>query len=186
MALAYAILRDGCPGVVGVDGGVIDLQDIGLDWDITSRILEPPVLEGPEQHLLARIRSEQAQLPWERLEPVIRRSFRVGADGILRRRTPVTDHMKIVRHMWEARVVQAYDRMRCPAMCVLAEGYVTDEKVAAVVMAKQECARRLSQRHPWVRIEWLESVHDIPVLHPGELVYLVRSFVDSATPPPPG
>ncbi len=185
VAIAHAALRDGCPGIVGVDGGVVDLQDIGLPWDLCEQILRPPDLEGLEETLISRIRSEQSALPWDTLEPIVRRSFRVGPDGIMRRRTPVADHMAIIRLMWEARVGEAYDRIRCPAMCVLAHGYITDERVAAGVAAKQECARRLSERHPEVRIEWVESTHDVPVHKPGELVHLLRSFLDPLSPRTP-
>ncbi|HVL82294.1 MAG TPA: alpha/beta fold hydrolase [Actinomycetota bacterium] len=183
VALGHAISREGCPGIVCVDGGVIDLQDLGLTWELTEQIFRPPHLEGPPELLTARIRSEQSMLPWNLLAPVVERSFVVGEDGIMRRRTSVEDHMAIVRQMWEARVVAAYDRVRCPVMCVLAQGYVNDEKTAAVVAAKQECARRLGQRHPWVRIEWLESLHDVQVMTPGELVYLIRSFTQSPSLP---
>ncbi len=43
--------------------------------------------------------------------------------------------------------------------------------------AKEECARSLLEAYPDVRIEWLESVHDIPIHRPRELARLLRSFV---------
>lgn len=181
VAMAYAAQTPDCPGIVCVDGGVVDLQDIGMTWELTEQILKPPRLEGPPDKLLERIRTRHSVLPWELMEAVTRRSFVTGEDGIMRRRTPVDEHMAIVRTLWEGRVAPTLARTRCRILFVLAEGYVSDERAAAAIAAKREGVRRLAG-DPNVEVAWLESVHDIPLLHPRELSDLVIGFLGRNQP----
>lgn len=176
VALQYAAIRP-VRGVVCVDGGVLDLQGFGMSWDHTESMLTPPELEGPPEELFERIRREQGPIPWDRLEPVARRSFPVGPDGIARRRLPIQRHMRIVRHLWEQRPAELYARVTAPVLAVLAGGRPElDERERGFVEVKREGARRLLERYPHLRIEWLPSVHDVPLLHPDELAELVEAF----------
>jgi pimeloyl-ACP methyl ester carboxylesterase len=177
-ALAYATGGGPCAGVVCVDGGVVDLQAMGASWGQVSELLRPPVLEGGPDELLARIRDEQAMLPWDRLEPVVRRSF-VVHDGVMRRRTPIEEHMRIVRQMFEEGTVRLYGELDVPALLVLAGGIERSPREQGFVAAKRAGAELLQARHPEVRVEWLPSVHDIPLLHPAELAALIEEFVSA-------
>lgn len=177
VAMAYAASRADCPGIVCVDGGVVDLQDIGMTWELTEQILMPPRLEGPREKLLERLKSRHTIIPWERFEPVLLRSMVSDDDGVLHRRTPIGQHMSIVRTLWEARVAPTMDKISCPVLYVLAEGFVTDERAAAAIAAKREGVRRLVEAGRKVEVEWIESVHDIPLLHPTELAELIAGFL---------
>src|SRR5439155_10204981 len=131
-AAAYA----SCPGVVCVDGGVFDWQGSGRDWESTERMLTPPYVEGPARQVLARLR-EHSQLPWDAAEPVVRRSFLVGDDGIMRRRTPVAEHMKIVRQMWEDRLADVHAAIGCPVLLVPVRATNVDERTRPFIAAKE-------------------------------------------------
>lgn len=183
VALGYAARHAVCRAAIGVDGGVIDLQDLGLSWELTEQVLNVPKLEGPTDELMDRIRGEQSHLDWLALGPVMRRSFVEGPDGVSRRRTSEDDHMAVIRTMWEQRVLEAYADISCPVLLVLAEGMVRDERAAAFVAAKQEGARRLTERYPEVRVRWLESAHDIQLLHPRELAGMIIEFLASLESP---
>jgi pimeloyl-ACP methyl ester carboxylesterase len=175
VVLHYAARDPSCPGVVCVDGGVFDWQGAGRDWETTEHMLTPPHIEGPAPEVLARLR-EYSQLPWEAAEAVIRRSFVVGDDGIMRRRTPIPEHMKIVRHMWEDRLSEVFKTIQCPVLFVLARGSAQDERTQAFVAAKEAAVAELQAANPNVRVEWIESVHDVPLAKPDELAQTIAAF----------
>lgn len=179
VALHYAATRPSCTAAVGVDGGMLSLRERGVSWEQAERMLRPPDIEGPPGDVLARLRDGQPAVPWDAAEPVARRSFRVAEDGVMRRRLPVERHMRIVRAMWEQSLDDAYAAVRCSVMLVLAAGIPGDGRESAFVAAKREAASLLASRHPDVRVEWLESVHDIPLARPAELSELLGEFVDA-------
>lgn len=167
-----------CPGVVCVDGGVIDMQDMGQSWQDTEKLLRPPDLEGTADELLRRIRAEQDVLPWEAAESVFRRAFPEADDGVMRRRLPVEKHMRIVRELWTQRLSELYEKIACPVTLVLASGIGAGPREEGFVAVKREGVRRLLDRGVNVRVEWLPSVHDVPLLHPSELASLISEALN--------
>jgi pimeloyl-ACP methyl ester carboxylesterase len=174
VALSYAATHAGCPGVVCVDGGVFDMQAAGSTWEATEQRLAPPKLIGPMEEIVQRILSFASVLPHDALERVVRRGRVQTEDGLSRPRLAFEDHMRIVRHMWEQRTSELYERISCPVMAVLAR----DERAPEFVAAKKRAAEQLPDR---VRVQWLDSVHDIPLANPVELVALIADFVTSTS-----
>lgn len=175
VALEYAA-GHGAKGVVCVDGGVFDLQGMGSSWEQTEELLRPPRLIGPAEKVLARIRQEQSFLPWERLEPVVLRSRAAYGDGLMGPRLRFDDHMTIVRRVWEHRTWELYDRVGCPVMLVVARGVERNEREQGFVAVKQLAVQQLTDRRPGLRVEWLRSVHDVPLANPDELSELIEDF----------
>lgn len=171
VVLHYAATHPGCRGVVCVDGGLIDLQGMGMDWPGAEERLRPPHLEGDPDELVEVIRSAQPYLPDDAAQAVIRRAFVVGEDGVMRRRTPISEHMKIVRHMWDERIWTLYDRISCRVLLVMAR----TEGGGGYTAAKEAAAERVMQQEN-VSVEWIESVHDVPLARPDELTDLIESF----------
>ncbi len=176
VALTYAGDHPETPGVVCVDGGVFDLQAMGANWEQTAEMLRPPRLIGPADEIIARIRTEQEFLPWESLEPVVLRSRVEIGDGLTGPRLPMDEHMRIVREMWEQPTLELHDRVRCPVLLVLARGVERNNREQGFVAVKQLAAERISERNPRATIEWLESVHDVPIASPAELTQLIEGF----------
>jgi len=167
----HAAARYPCAGVVCVDGGVYDWQGAGRSWEDTERMLMPPNIEGPADQMLDRLR-QYSQVPWEAAERVVRRSFVVGEDGILRRRTPIPEHMKIVRHMWEDKLSDTYAAIGCPVLLVPARSAEPN----AFTSAKETAIAQIAQLNPRVRVHWIESIHDVPLAKPDELVSVIEEF----------
>jgi pimeloyl-ACP methyl ester carboxylesterase len=161
----------GCAGVVCVDGGLYDFQSGGRSWEDTRAALTPPHIEGPANEVLERLR-QFSQLPWDAAERVVKRTFVVGSDGIMRRRTPIPVHMKIVRHMWEDNLMDAYASIACPILLVPARGAERN----AFTDAKQAAISNVLERNANVRVEWVESIHDVPLYKPNELASIVSEF----------
>ena len=168
----HCAARHPCAGVVCVDGGVYDWQGAGRSWEDTERMLMPPHIEGPADKILERLR-QYSQLPWDAAERVVRRSFVVGDDGIMRRRTPIPEHMKIVRHMWEDKLSETYAAIDRPILLVPARSAEPN----AFTAAKESAIAQIAQRNPHVRVHWIESIHDVPLFKPDELASAIDEFV---------
>jgi pimeloyl-ACP methyl ester carboxylesterase len=171
VALHAAAADPACAGVVCVDGGVFDWQAMGMDWPTTERLLTPPQIEGPEASVLDLLRAH-TELPWDAAERVVRRSFVTGVDGIMRRRTPIPEHMKIVRSMWEDRLNEVHARVRCPVLFVLAR----NEAGGHLAGAKEAAVAEVQEANPRVEVEWIDSVHDVPLAEPAELADRIARF----------
>jgi len=168
----HCAARNDCAAVVCVDGGLADWQGMGRGWEETERLLTPPHIEGPADKVLARLK-EYSQLDWDYAEAVVRRSFVIGEDGIMRRRTPVPEHMKIVRHMWEDRLSEAYASIDCPILLVPARGAEPN----AFTAMKENAIAGITEHKPSVRVRWIESIHDVPLAKPDELASAIEEFV---------
>lgn len=183
VAMTYAASR-ACAAAIGVDGGMFSMRSRGATWEQTAERMRPPHIEGPAETILERMRSFATVIPWERSEPVVRRSFVIGEDGVMRRRLPIERHMLIVREMWEQSLEDVYAKVSCPVMLVLAAGAGTAQgagrarESSAFADMKRDAAARLVEKFPDVRVEWLASVHDMPLLHPDELASLIASFLE--------
>jgi hypothetical protein len=131
----------------------------------------PPHIEGPAPEVLAML-ERHSQLDWTVAEPVVRRSFVVGDDGIMRRRTPVGEHMKIVRHMWEDKLAETYAAIARPILLVPARSATP----SAFTEAKESAIAGAQRLNPRVRVEWIESIHDVPLADPDRLSRLIARF----------
>ncbi|MEX2393939.1 MAG: alpha/beta hydrolase [Actinomycetota bacterium] len=176
VALHHAAADHDCPGVVCVDGAIFDMQALGRKWEDVEERMRPPRLIGPEDEIFTRIREYSHVIPWERLEPVEHRSFLHLPDGTVRPRLDMNDHMTIAHTLWAERVWDLYERIACPAMLVLARGPGSDDGFTSM---KQMCVERVRERKADVHIEWLESVHDIPLLHPEVLAELITGAANA-------
>lgn len=186
VAVAHAV-NHSPSAIVCLDGGVIDLQSLGLSWEQTYEMLLPPVLDGELEKVLARV--NRAAGPWFSAGVLRRALVEVesrrpavdsGPDALVTRRTPIPDHMLIVKDLYSRRVVEAYDNVKCPALAVLAEDRSHELRAAAANTAKRVGAEELVKAHPWVDVRWIESIHDIPLQHPVELANMIAGFVNDA------
>jgi pimeloyl-ACP methyl ester carboxylesterase len=175
VALEHAAADPDCPGVVCVDGGVIDMQALGRKWEDVEERMRPPRLIGPKDEIFTRIREYSHVLPWDRLEPVEERSFMTLPDGTVRPRLDFHDHMTIAHTLWAQRTWDLYERVSCPVTLLLARGMASDPSFTSM---KESAVERIRERRSDVRVEWLESVHDIPLLKPEELA---TAIVDAFT-----
>jgi pimeloyl-ACP methyl ester carboxylesterase len=176
VAIHHATDDPDCPGIVCVDGGVFDMQAAGRKWEDVEERMRPPRLIGPESEIFTRIREYSHIIPWERLEPVERRSFLHLPDGTVRPRLDMNDHMTIAHTLWAQRVWDLYERVSCQVMLVLAAGLESSTSDDSFVAMKRMGAERILERKPDARIEWLNSVHDIPLLQPEALASLIADF----------
>jgi pimeloyl-ACP methyl ester carboxylesterase len=153
LAVEHAAAHPGCVGVVGVDGGLrIERPPVG--WAEVQAQLDRPV-----SRLLSRVATAAgmgARLSFAELRRV--------ADEAAER---------------EDRLEQAYGRLPCPMLVVLAGKADPVPHGEAMLAAVDTAATRLQQLHPEVKLARLACGHAIPLERPRELADLIIGFAES-------
>jgi pimeloyl-ACP methyl ester carboxylesterase len=154
LAVEHAAARPGCSGVVAVDGGLkIERPPVG--WEDVQAQLDRPVTR-----LLSRVVATiglGTRLSFAELRRV--------ADEAARR---------------EDRLEEAYARLPCPMLVVLAGKADPVPHGEAMLAAVMTAANRLQQRHPQVKLARLPCGHNIPLEQPRELADLIVRFAASS------
>lgn len=101
-----------------VDGGWINLAAQFPDWQTCAARLRPPDVSGMTADRL-RQRLRAAHPDWEAwaIEATVA-NLAVDADGTLRRRLPIPQHMRIVRSMWDDPPQPYYGRIAVPVLAI--------------------------------------------------------------------
>jgi pimeloyl-ACP methyl ester carboxylesterase len=152
LAVEVAANRPGCAGVVAVDGGL-------------------PVTRPPQATDQQAFQAEMARpLPrlLGRLTTALGLGVRLSAEELWQVMQAVEAR--------ESALNQAYTRLTCPALLVLAAKADPVPWGEAMQAAKVEAARRFQQAHPQVELVWLDCGHAIALQRPRELAaHIVRS-----------
>ncbi len=185
LALDYAaripVGRRAPAGIVLVDGGTIQLDQIpDATWESTRQRLEPPRLAGmPLEELLALLQNVSNDWqPTDAAIQIILANFEISADETISPRLSYAHHMQIVRSLWEFRLNECYERLRCPALLVPARPALPySEEQGEFLASKERGIQHLTGRFSNIRVRWMQdSTHDIPLQRPAELARLVLDF----------
>ncbi len=157
-------------GLVGVDGGTIELASRFSTWGECASALAPPIFDGITASQLESM-FRQMHPDWP--EAGIRGSlanFEARPDGTLAPRLRRDHHMEILAALWDHRPSTRYPHLEVPLLLAPADtgdqGW-TDAKRAEVAAAASSAPR--------VRVRWFSpSDHDIHAQHPAELAQAVH------------
>jgi len=133
--------------------------------------LRPPKITGPPDEIFERIK-QFSVLPWDVVGPVVERGRVTGEDGLSYPKLSMNDHMTIVRAMWEQRTWDLYPKIACPVMLVIVRGKERSEWDER----RERSVAAIRERKPDVRVEWIDSIHDVPLHKPDELSTLIEDF----------
>lgn len=168
-------------GLILVDGGVMQLDDVpGATWEETRERLTPPRLGGmPADDFLRRITAWTSE--WgsdERIPQIVLGNFEIAEDETIWPRLTFERHMQIVRAMWEFKTYDRMERLRCPALAVLAiPSQPRSEGDGKFLELKESGVERARAVLPGLQVRWMQdSVHDIPLQYPAELANLIGAF----------
>lgn len=176
VVLHFAVANpDRCAGIALVDGGTGSAGE-RWSWEETERRLRPPDIDGMKwSELHGRMSRNSGAFADPRTEVVGRSLFHVDADGRVRRRFRISNHMQVVRALWEQRPAELLPRVRCP-MLVLPTRQASD--AADMRANKAAGVQRALELQPRARVRWFEdSVHDVPLQRPEELANELGAFV---------
>lgn len=175
--------------LVLVDGGFMQLSAIpGMTWERAEREMAPPPLAGtPLEDFRQRIRQflpPDAYSP--EVEEIILGNFQVDAEQRIYPHLTRERHMKILRSLWEQNPTEMYAQVDCPVLLVPAAQ--SNEEQARGDPSRLELKRRavsLAEQSLVMRkTVWMENtIHDIPLQRPRELVAEITEFVHRYTQP---
>jgi 3-oxoadipate enol-lactonase len=164
-------------GVVLVDGGVTSLSD-RMSWLEARGRLSPPHLTGmPVEEFRRLIPSffDGALDVTPEIERIVLSVMQVRRDGTIRPHLHRSNHLRILRAIWEQDPVALHARLGAPALAILARG--ADPQWDA---AKCEAADALTGTA--TRISWVQGIHDLPLQHPLALARRITRFADACVP----
>jgi pimeloyl-ACP methyl ester carboxylesterase len=161
-------------GIVLVDGGTGSPGE-RWSWEETEARLRPPDLDGLTwSDLHARMSRNNGAYADPRAEAVGRSLFHIDAEGRVRRRFRIPNHMQVVRALWEQRPAELLPRVRCPVL-ILPARQASD--TAEMRADKSATIDRALQLQPQARVRWFEdTVHDVPLQQPRELANELIAF----------
>jgi pimeloyl-ACP methyl ester carboxylesterase len=166
-------------GFAFVDGGFLDLQGrTGNGWDPSwegvAERLRPHEMDGMRKaDLEAHIRLSHPDWPEWGIEATMR-NFEWLPDGSIRRWLPVTDHMQILRALWEQRPPDLYPLVEEPVLiCPADDGNQewVESKKRQVTAAQMGLAK--------ADVHWFPHTHhDIHIERSNELARLLLDSLE--------
>lgn len=158
-------------GVVGVDGGTIELAERFGSWDDCAAALRPPAMAGtPAADLERMLRAAHPDWPESGIQGTIA-GFEVRDDGTTAPWLTLERHLLVLRGLWEHRPSRRWARIEEPVLLLAAEtGDGDDAKV------RDHAAAAEALRHG--RVEWLRGDHDLHAQHPERVAELLSGFAE--------
>lgn len=164
-------------GAVLVDGGLRPLRE-DMDWPTTKEHLAPPHLAGmPLEEFRALMRTmlgEAVELTPE-VETQVLTLMHLRADGTIEPRLARSNHLRILRAIWEQDPLDLWARLRVPTLAIVAHG-AGDPAGARRTRAAAGRVRERTRGRP-VTIAWMRGIHDLPLQHPQALATRIERFV---------
>jgi pimeloyl-ACP methyl ester carboxylesterase len=160
-------------GIVGVDGGTIELSRGFPRWEDAAKALAPPELIGtPASAIVDMLRKTHPTWPETGIASTMA-NFEIRADGTVAPRLSRANHMKVLRSLWEDSPATKFSTLRVPALFVFAGG-------AAGPPGRREAAAEASDAVLVVQVVWFKDAdHDIHAQFPVELADLLDAQVRS-------
>ncbi len=179
VAVQYAVDHpDRVTGLVLIDGGFLQVGD-QQDWPTTARFLEPPDLIGtPLDEFRANLKMWLGAAWSPEAEAITLQNFEVRADGTIAPHLQKSNHMQVVRAIWEHRPSELWARVQCPVLIIPAVSPEPhDERTRGILENKRRnialAEERLKQSHTiWMN----DTIHDIPLQRPGELTEAIKTW----------
>jgi pimeloyl-ACP methyl ester carboxylesterase len=165
---------DRTAGIVLVDGGTGSPGE-RWTWAETESRLTPPDIDGQRwSDLHRRMTSNNPAYVDPRAEAVGRSLFNVDADGRVSRRFRISNHMQVVRALWEQRPAELLPQITCPLLILPAR---QSSDAAEWRASKVASVERVLELQPQARVRWFEdTVHDVPLQRPEELARELQAF----------
>jgi len=172
VALELAVRRPrSIAAAVLVDGGFLGLRD-RMDWPMARRELAPPEIAGtPVNEFLGWVRSSLGGVleVTPEIEAVVLSLMRVDRDGAIHPRLSRANHLRILRALWEQDPLELLRRVRVPTLVLAVRSVDGAPDSAGFLEQKRRAASAVRAIGDPVRFEWVDGIHDLPLLDPTGL-----------------
>lgn len=158
-------------GVVCVDGGWIDLSRFA-SWSECAAALAPPKLAGATASAVeTMLRERHPDWPEAGIRGALA-CFEVREDGTVAPWLTYERHLRILRSLWEQRIVDLFPKVKLPVLLVPCDDGTdwVEHKRYEVAAAEEGLAV--------VRTHWFDADHDVHAQRPVELAAAVTAAMD--------
>lgn len=160
-------------GVVGVDGGAIDLQHRFPDWEVCAEQLAPPSFAGVTRDQVAKwMRDRHPDWSDEAIAGSLA-NLADQPDGTVQARLARSNHMQILRHLWAQRPAERYPAITAPVLLIPADTGDADQTSDKRVDVDAALAAI-----PRARARWLTGDHDLHAQQPEAVADLLLDAVE--------
>ncbi len=110
-------------------------------------------------------------------EAITLQNFEIRADGTIAPRLRKSNHMQVVRALWEHRPSELWARVACPVLMIPAVAPEPhDERTRDVLENKRRIIATAEQRLKRSQTIWMtNTIHDIPLQRPAELAAAIKT-----------
>lgn len=169
-------------GAVLLDGGFINMRD-RMDWRTAKAALAPPDIKGtPVREFLEMLRFHLGgtlEITPE-VETVFLSLMRVDQHGNIHPRLSRTNHLRILRAMWEQDALELLRGVRAPTLVLAARSKPGSPGSAEFMAEKVRAAAIVRRIGGPVRFEWIEGIHDVPLQRPAAVARRIARFARDA------
>ena len=168
---------DELSGLVLVNDALVDLGKLGT-WEATAERLKPPDVDGmPVEEFREMMRENSSQgLLTPAVEAALMANFEIDAEERIHQRLHPDTYMQILRHMWEQRLAELYEKITCPVLILAVRG--PKESESSDLAAKEAGIEKAEELLADVVVEWIESdLDDVPLYHPHQLAEHIGAFL---------
>jgi len=165
-------------GVMCVDGGMGSMSEV-MTWPEAREMLAPPRFGGmPLKSYLAMVKSHFPRGVWSPdVEAIVRTIVRVDGHDRVYPRLSRTNHLRILKAMYDQRPKEVFARVRAPVLIFAARPRPSDDSERDFYEMKKRSIDQIRAASPRVKVEWITSMHDIPLDKPKELATRIARFV---------
>jgi pimeloyl-ACP methyl ester carboxylesterase len=179
VAVQYAVDQpDRVSGLILIDGGFLQIGD-RLDWPTVEKFLEPPDLIGtPVDEFRASMKMWMGAAWSPEAEAITLQNFEVRQDHTIEPRLCKSNHMQVVRALWEHRPSELWARVQCPVLMMPAVAPEPhDERTRDILENKRRNIAVAEERLQRSQTIWMtDTIHDIPLQRPGELAEAIKTW----------
>jgi pimeloyl-ACP methyl ester carboxylesterase len=160
-------------GVVGVDGGWIDLRRFPT-FEACAAAMSPPDTVGmPAADIEAAMRRRHRDWPETGIQGALA-CFEMRADGTVAPWLTRSRHLAILRAMWEQRIDEVHRRVAVPVLLVPCDDGSGSERMER----KRREVAKATARLAVARTAWFTAHHDVHAQRPTEVASLLSSCVE--------
>jgi pimeloyl-ACP methyl ester carboxylesterase len=168
---------DRVKGLVLVDGGFLEFGN-RVSWPEAEKMLEPPDLIGtPYVDMKSNLKMWLGTAWSPEAEAIILHNFEVRADNTIAPYMQKSNHMQVVRALWEHRPSELWARVRCPVLMIPAAMEPHSARDRLFLEAKQQNVARAEKLLAHSQTLWMnDTIHDIPLQRPLTLANAIKDF----------
>lgn len=185
VAVQYAIDQPAAvSGLILIDGGFLQIGD-RLDWPTVEKFLEPPDLIGtPVDEFRAGMKMWLGPAWSPEAEAITLQNFEIRADGTIAPRFQKSNHMQVVRAIWEHRPSELWTHVQCPVLMIPAVSPEPhDQRTRDTLENKRRNIATAEARLARSQTIWMtDTIHDIPLHRPLELAQAIKTWQVSQFP----